>query len=333
MSRRLALLLATMMALAGCGSSARPGISARQFRNPVIAGDFPDPYILKVGPTYYAYATTNAAQNLQIARSTDLVHWKHLSDPLPQLPAWQSIVKGYTWAPAVVQLSDRFVMYYVGRQAQIDRQCISVAVASDPAGPFTDSSSAPAVCPSDLGGSIDPEPFADLDGTPYLLWKSDGNCCGLPTEIWIQRLSADGLFLDGQPQSLGIRQDAAWEGNLIEAPTLIHHDQSYYLFYSANGYDGPNYAVGYATSQSLLGPYTKASENPILTSKSPAAGPGGQAIIEGPQGGLWMVYQAWDAARVGYGKQGVRSMWIDRLTFEHGKPVVHGPTAGAQTLP
>ena len=34
--------------------------------------------------------------------------------------------------------------------------------------------------------------------------------------------------------------------------------------YSANHYKGENYAVGYATADSPLGPFTKAANNPIL---------------------------------------------------------------------
>jgi len=322
------------LAMGSCGQEGTPSIQrATEFRNPVIASDFPDPSILKVGSTYYAYATTDANDNLQAARSTDLVHWTRLPDPLPHLPNWHPSTKGYTWAPEVVQIGAGFVMYYTARLAEIGRQCISVASGSDPAGPFADRRSQPLVCQRDLGGSIDPSRFVDADGTAFLIWKNDGNCCGLPTEIWAQRLSDDGLSLKGEAKSLGVRNDRTWEGNLIEAPVVVLHDHTYYLFYSANNYAGPDYAVGYATAKSLFGPWMKAPENPILRTRAPAAGPGGQAIVEGPQGDLWMAYHAWDAGRIGYDSGGKRAMWIDRLTFEAGRAVVHGPTASPQALP
>jgi len=46
-----------------------------------------------------------------------------------------------------------------------------------------------------------------------------------------------------------------------------------------------------------------------------------------------MAYHAWDAGRIGYDSGGKRAMWIDRLTFEAGRAVVHGPTASPQALP
>ena len=46
------------------------------------------------------------------------------------------------------------------------QECISVATASRPQGPFTDKSTAPLECQKSLGGSIDPASFIDTDGTP-----------------------------------------------------------------------------------------------------------------------------------------------------------------------
>jgi arabinan endo-1,5-alpha-L-arabinosidase len=66
------------------GSSA-PSLAAGTFANPVIDDDFPDPFIIRADGRYYAYATTDGAQNLQLARSPDLVTWEALDDPLPKL--------------------------------------------------------------------------------------------------------------------------------------------------------------------------------------------------------------------------------------------------------
>ena len=37
--------------------------------------DFPDPFVLPVGGTYFAYATNSVAGNIQIIESSDLTHW------------------------------------------------------------------------------------------------------------------------------------------------------------------------------------------------------------------------------------------------------------------
>src|ERR1700686_1478860 len=54
------------------------------------------------------------------------------------------------------------------------------AASRPPIGPFIDTSAAPFACQTTLGGSIDPSPFVNADGTPYLVWKSTG-AGGQPT--------------------------------------------------------------------------------------------------------------------------------------------------------
>jgi beta-xylosidase len=339
---RLLLALACMSAVAGCGDDgggrgagppATTAAAPRQFTNPVLTGNFADPHVLKVGDTWYAYATGDLVVNLQVARSTDLVRWERLDDALPEVPEWSALQKGLTWAPEVARTPAGFVMYYTLRDAASGRQCISAAVADRPEGPFRDTRPRPLVCQERLGGSIDPHRFVDRDGTAYLLWKNDGNCCGLPTELWGQRLDTDGLALAGRPRSLGVRNDAAWEGGLIEAPTLWREGTRYFLFYSANDYDSTSYSVGYATATRVLGPYRDGPGNPILRSRGRAAGPGGQAVVRDADGDLWLAYHAWDSSAVGDEAGGQRSMWLDRLSFLGGRPRVAGPTAGPQEAP
>jgi len=51
---------------------------------------------------------------------------------------------------------------------------------------------------------------------------------------------------------------------VTEGPTVIKRGKTYYLFYSANDFRNPDYAVGYATSASPLGPWRRHSGNPVL---------------------------------------------------------------------
>ena len=283
---------------------------------------------------YYAYATTHGSYNFQMARSEDLVEWEHLGDAMPDLPAW---TLGDTWAPEVFEVGDRFVMYYTARYFTAERpdgqgsQCIGRAVAGTPEGPFLDESAEPMVCQPDLGGSIDATAFTDTDGVTYLIWKNDGNCCGISTEFWAQPLSEDGLSLTGEVTNLGVRNDARWEGGVIEAPTVVLNEGTYYLFFSANFYGGAEYAVGYATADSLLGPYVDAEENPILATAEvagiPPYGPGHQAVVADDDGDLWMLYHAWNPSFT------EREMWIDELVFEDGTPRIDGPDTGPQAVP
>lgn len=323
------LALVIPLLLAGCASSAGSAASSRTFTNPVYRHDFPDPYVLKVGTTYYAYATNTDSEDIPTLHSRDLVHWKAGKDAFPAPPRW---VSSDIWAPDVLRRSDgKYVLYYAGRDINVGHECVGHALASSPSGPFVDRSSKPFVCQASLGGDIDPAHFRDSNGQLYLLWKNDGNCCGLDTYIYGQKLSASGTRLVGKPVRL-LKEDASWEGTLIEAPFMWKQGGKYYLFFSANAYNTYNYAVGYATCRGPQGPCKDAPENPILTSKCMAAGPGGETIVTDGRGQTWMLYHAWIGSAVDDPTVG-RQLWLDRLDWKNGKPAVHGPTCKAQPAP
>ncbi len=271
------------------------------------------------GETFYAYATNGDAGNMPVIGSADLHTWEAVGDAMPELASW--VFAGRTWAPGVIAVGDSFVAYYTASQLGTGLQCVGRAVAEDPQGPFVDDTDAPLVCQEDEGGSIDASPYRDADGSLYLYWKNDGNCCGLDTWLYGQRLTDDGLSLTGEPTRLLV-QDAEWEGSVIEAPFMWRHDDQRYLFYSGNAFDSAAYAVGYATCDGPLGPCEKAAENPILSSSAVAEGPGHNSIVES-DGRSWIVYHAWPPDF--FASSDVRTMWISELTWEDGRPVVDGP--------
>ncbi len=171
--------------------------------------DFPDPFVLPVGGTYYGFATNSVAGNIQIIRSTDLQHWTTVGDALPHEPAWAT--PHATWAPSVLQRGNTFVLYYSAVYAPTGEQCISEAVATQPEGPYVDSSTLPLMCQTALGGSFDPAPFVDANGTPYLVWKSQGDD-GQPPTLWSQPLTSDGTGLVPGPATPLLAPDQHWQG-------------------------------------------------------------------------------------------------------------------------
>jgi arabinan endo-1,5-alpha-L-arabinosidase len=291
------LAVAAVLALSACSSAepaSAPSPSSPDVTAPVIDEDFPDPDITAVDDGWLAFATGTTGLNIRVASSRDLDDWQvERRDALPVLPAWAST--GRTWAPDVSTRADgTWVMYVTALHTDSGRQCIGVATSATADGTFTPADDEPLVCPVDEGGAIDASTFTDVDGGKYLLWKTDGNCCGLDTWIEIARLSDDGLALASEPTRL-LRQDQEWEGDLVEAPTLVRNDDTYVLLYSANSYGGDAYAIGEAQSSALLGPYTKRPD-PILTtprSGGSLRGPGGQDVIRTDDGDV-LTFHAWD---------------------------------------
>jgi beta-xylosidase len=300
------------------------------FTNPVFAENFPDPGVIRHEDTWYAYGTNNAAAGVPVLTSPDLVHWTGAGDAMPAIGAWAS--PGNTWAPEVIAAEGGgWLLYYTARSTATDRQCIGVAYAEKPEGPFVDDSEQPLICQAGEGGSIDASPYTAADGKRYLYWKNDGNAIQQPTYLYVSELSADGRKLTGEPKRLLVN-DAAWEDHVIEAPQLVEHDGKLYLFYSANAFDRDVYAMGYATCDSPLGPCHKAAENPILKTSAAAAGPGHSFLVTTPAGESWLLYHAWPPDAIGSVSPG-RQLWLDKVEWVGGKPVVKGPTADPQPLP
>jgi len=327
---KLRVLASTILCLpAACSTGPSRGESMT-FTNPVHDANFPDPGAIRVGATWYAYGTNGGGANVPLLTSADLVTWTPRGDALPHLGSWAE--PGHTWAPEVIQVTgDRFALYYTARSAKTGRQCVGVAIAPRPEGPFTDDAPEPLICQADEGGSIDASPFRDADGALYLYWKNDGNAIGETTWLYGQRLTPDGLALEGERVRL-LANTAPWHGRVVEAPQLVRHEGRYYLFYSANAYDTAEYAVGYATCDTPLGPCHDAPGNPILSSADGAAGPGHSYLVTTPSGQTWLLYHAWPPDAIGSVEPG-RVLWLDRVDWEDGKPIVRGPTAGPQPHP
>jgi beta-xylosidase len=279
--------------------------------------DFPDPFVLTVGTTYFAYGTNSVEGNIGIIESTDLVHWSVVGNALPSLPTWAT--PGSTWAPAVIPIGGQYVLYYSTVATSTGQQCISEATSAQPQGPYVDTSTGPMVCQTNLGGSIDPSPFVDVNGTPYLLWKSIG-VDGQSDEIWSQQLNPAGTAVMGTGPTAILAATQGWEDHNVEAPDLIALAGRYFLFYSGNSWTGPNYAVGVALCAGPLGPCAKPLSQPILASGTGMLGPGGESVFADSAGQFWIAFHAWAPGAVGYPNS--RALYIRPLSFSSSLPVV-----------
>lgn len=312
------------------------GASAEPSFVPVFNQDFPDAFVLPHGSEFIAYATNNGP-NVPIATSRDLVHWSFAADPasgkrrdaLPQLGSWAKT--GFTWAPEVLQLGNRYLLYYTASDRRKNMQCIGVAEAIDPLGPFVNSRSEPIVCQTALGGSIDADPFRDADGKLFLYFKNDGNRVGQHTAIWGQPLAPDGLSVAGPAVEL-IHDDKSWEQRLVEAPTMVLSPAGYQLLFSA-AFFGWNedqrlspYGMGYATCSGPLGPCRKSPDNPILHSFSEReagclSGPGHQSIFQVGNRTM-MSFHAWAATSGCRKADDKRYLYIAPIFWKDGKPQI-----------
>jgi beta-xylosidase len=261
----------------------------------LVDANFPDPYIVAFDGEYYAYATNGGGGSVQLARGKKLSDMRLVFPALDHLPSWGASSK--TWAPSVLVRYGYWVMYYSLQDRRSRGTCISRAVATSPAGPFVDDSTSPFLCQS--GGSIDPSPFVDADGSVWLVWKAEQFYAGGSRAIYSQRLSASGLELEGPATPL-IESDQAWEDGVVEGPSLIRDGDRYLLFYSGGDWNSAGYAVGYAVCTTPAGPCTKPRRGPLYRGGDGLSGTGGQEVFADLAGGLHMVMHGWAGAEVGY---------------------------------
>lgn len=290
--------------------SAADSVGNNTYRNPLMDGQsFADPHVIKVGDTYYLYATTHTA-GYDAYVSKDLVHWENKGR------AFDDPRRG-AWAPDVFhhQRGDgKFYLYYTdnvaNRTPNGPRKQIGVAVADAPLGPFRDTA---VLVPH----AIDAHLFQDDDGTFYLYYVDVSH----DYRIRVQPMS-DPVTKQGRPIVV-IRPTQPWEkvsGAITEGPFMLKRHGVYYLMYSGTGTDSSDYAIGYATAKSPFGPFEKFTGNPIVRRGGTVHGPGHHCVIEGPDQKLWLVYhQKWDDARNFKRFLAIDPMWFDDQGVIHAK--------------
>ena len=301
---RLSLVVGlTAAALAACSApKAAPRTVALGAGRDVFDGDIGDPFVLPVTAAagqvqYFVFGTNDDPAHVPTATSPDLVHWHRIADAMPDLPSWAAPdpTNSLTWAPVVVHRAiGGYLMYVTIPEPESGRECVAAMSSTAPEGPYTDTLGGPLLCERELGGSIDPTVVTDAHGTRHLLWKNDGNCCGLPAGIWEQDLAPDGLKVVGTAHHL-LDADQPWEGGVIEEPAMVPATRGgWWLFYSGNLWDRAEYGTGLAYCPRIEGPCRKTRSGPVLATAAGQASPGGLETFIDAKGTRWAVFATWN---------------------------------------
>lgn len=226
-----------------------------------------DPTIFYSDGTYYLYGTTTGnianGDGFLVYTSSDLQKWsepKGAQNGLALKKGDSYGDKGF-WAPQILKYNNKFYMIYTANEN------IAIASSDSPLGPFKNESKKPVF---ETGNQIDPFIFIDEDGKKYLYFVrlTNGN------RIFVAELNGDLQSIKTETLKECISGTLPWENTqntnwpVTEGPTVVKHDGLYYLIYSANDFRNPDYAVGYATSQSPFGPWEKSSSSPIISKKN-----------------------------------------------------------------
>ncbi len=330
---------------------------------------FGDPFLLHANDGRYYMYGTSLGDGFEAFVSDDLVKWESCGQIYRGGDSTQWNLDCF-WAPEVYERDGKYYLFYSANYRENptnegENFKIGVAVSASPAGPFKDLYNRPIFNPP--YPIIDANVyFDDENGRCYLYFS---RCCykhavdsevadslrqaGSYPEIeesWVYgvELKSDFSGIIGEPQlllcppsKLSDRQ-AEWESRSAthgeanrrwtEGSYLLREGNTYYIMYSANCYQGKNYAVGYATADNPLGPFTKADNNPVLQENvskgGRVMGTGHNMVLTMPDGNRYCVY---------HGRMtdnpNERVVLMDRIHInEEGILTVEGPTTDEQEI-
>ncbi|MBA4139726.1 MAG: family 43 glycosylhydrolase [Segetibacter sp.] len=252
--------------------------------NPVFQGWYADPEGTIFNKQYWVYPTYSAPYNEQVFldafSSKDLVTWNKHNRILDTANVkW---AKRAVWAPAIVEKGGKYYLFFGANDIQNDNQKggIGVAVADNPAGPFTDYLGKPLVDKFYNGAQpIDQFVFKDKDGQYYIIYGGWRHCN-------IAKLKDD--FTGLIPYDDGTTFKEITPKGYVEGPFMFIRNNKYYFMWSEGGWTGPNYSVAYAIADSPFGPFERVGK--ILQQDSAiATGAGHHSVIHVNRKSKWYI--------------------------------------------
>jgi xylan 1,4-beta-xylosidase len=295
--------------------------------NPILAGFYPDPSVLKVGTDYYLINSTfSYFPGIPVFHSKDLKNWKQIGNVISRPSQMNFMGHRMTrglFAPAI---SHHNGTYYV-TCTLIDKGGNFIVTAKNPAGPWSD----PTFLPEVKG--IDPSLYIDEDGKAYILYNSDapdykplysGHRTIRMYEFDLKNLKVVGeekILVNG---GVDISKKPEW----IEGPHILKANGFYYL-YAAEGGTSVNHSEVVLRSKSVWGPYIPYEHNPILTQrdlpenrKDPITSAGHAQFVEGPDGKMYAIFLAVRPYEGNYYNTG-RETFIVPVEWKDGWPVAN----------
>lgn len=225
---------------------------------------FADPTIFVENGKYYMTGTIgNGPKGFALLESKDLKHWNTCDGSAYCMilsPGTATFGTDMFWAPQILKDNGNYYLTYSANEQT------ALAKSESLYGPYVGVTSN--VQPIDGSEkNIDSFIFKDDDGTYYLYHVrfNHGNY------IWVAEFDVEKGIVKPETLKQCLDYTEKWEKTdnnlwdpIMEGPTVIKMDGMYYMFYSANHFLNKDYAVGYATAKSPMGPWTKYEGNPII---------------------------------------------------------------------
>jgi len=263
--------------------------------NPIFEGWYADPEGLVFGDEYWVYPTYSDDFEKQLFldafSSKDLVNWQKHERILDTTKIkW---LRQALWAPSVIEKEGQYFLFFGANDIQRPGRDsydpdndinhfggIGIAVANNPAGPFTDYLGKPLISEFyNDAQPIDQFVFKDVDGTHYFFYGGWSHCN-------LGKLNDD--FTGFVPwEDGGLFHEVTPEG-YVEGPFMFLRNGIYYFMWSEGGWTNGTYKVAYAMADKATGPYKRVGT--ILESDhNVATGAGHHSVINIPNTDEWII--------------------------------------------
>ncbi len=262
--------------------------------------------IIKCGDQYWVFYT---GRGIPSYHSKDLVKWERGPSAFTNAPAWvaQTIPQNrwmYYWAPDVIHLGDRYLLFYAVSVFGKNTSAIGLATnptldPNDTNFHWTDQGIVVQSVKEDTYNTIDPAASLDTKGN---LWLAFGSFWSGIKLIQLDSKTGKRITPGSPMYSLAFNDS-------IEASYIHHHDNYYYLFVNwGRCCRGTNstYEIRVGRSARITGPYfdkdgmdmLNGGGSAFLASQGPFIGPGQSGILS-ENGADWFSCHFYDGSRRG----------------------------------
>jgi len=315
------------------------------YKNPNPQVEMRDTDILPDNGRFYAVGTCppyweGPNPGVKLYVSNNLIDWKFekLLIDANTLPESNWYIDRF-WAPELAKIKGK---YYLTFNSENNRKgyehfhACALAVSEKIDGPYKVLTADKPLTP---WPSNDISLFEDEDGKVYAFFNNGWTAIH---KIFVAQVDLVNGRLMEEPVELIAQEPGKWDGGGIEGSQVVKHDGTYYLFYSSWT---RGYAVGYAASKNIRGPYKKYEKNPLFGAwtegdknvivregksavdpNSPYTAVGHNQFFTGPDGRTWTSCPAYT--------RGGGKAWllIDPIWFENGVAKTNAPTYTTQKV-
>lgn len=229
-------------------------VDSLHFLNPVFADDWAEPTVWQSSDgDYYSFSATALKSNMRPIKSSDLIHWQTVKQPLIPNRFWTYLeaVGKHLSSPQVVKIGGQWRMYLSASNSADDSNIIALAEDAMQPGQFKYKNRL--IVSKEVGIKDCVDPFVVEDDVTHKIYLFFGATSG----IYRVELSADGLNLaegavPARVAGLDISVDRQ-RSKVFQAAFVHKHQDYWYLFVSCGHYNSSSSNILVGRSRTLDG--------------------------------------------------------------------------------